>query len=263
VASQIKPPDTQNQLPPGTEPPEEEEKVMTFFEHIDELRGRVLRALIAVGLGMCVSVLFTNNVIQYLSASYGQKLALLEPTDSVVTFFRVALTLGAILAMPVITYQLFMFVLPGLTRKEKRWVFLTLPGTTALFMIGLLFTWFYLVPVYVGFLSSFQSNVFFTNWTADSYITFVMAVLFWHGAAFEAPLVFYVLARMGMVTARSMLHYWRHAIVVAAILSAFITPTVDPITMTVVVVVLIGLYALSIVLVFFATRLNRRRLGPA
>jgi sec-independent protein translocase protein TatC len=259
MASQIKPPDTQNQLP--TEEPEEGGKLMTFFEHIDELRSRLLRSIIAVGVGMVVSVFFTNNIIQYLSASYGQKLALLEPVDSVVTFFRVALMLGAILAMPVITYQLFMFVLPGLTRKEKRWVFMTLPGTTALFLIGLLFTWFYLIPVYIGFLSTFQSNVFFTNWTADSYITFVTAVLFWHGVAFETPLIFYVLARMGMVTARSMLHYWRHATVVAAIIAAFITPTIDPITMTVVMVVLMGLYFLSVILVFFAVRLNRRRLG--
>lgn len=234
---------------------------MTFFEHLDELRRRVIRSALAVLVGMVISLAFTNSVLQYITAHYGQRLALLEPTDSVVAFFRVALMLGAMLAMPVITYHVFMFVLPGLTRKERRWVFMALPGTTALFLLGVVFTWTYLVPLYIRFLSGFQADIFETVWTADAYITFITAVLFWHGVAFETPVVFYVLARMGMVTARSMLGYWRHAIVAAAVLAAIVTPTIDPVTMTAVMSVLLSLYAISIVLVFFAVRLNRRRLG--
>lgn len=260
MAAPISPPD--HDLKPGT--PEVsaqgETHVMGFFEHLEELRMRLTRAGAAVLIGMLISLLFTNEVISYLSRSYGDKLALLEPTDSVVTFFRVALMLGAILAMPMITYQVFMFVIPALTKNERRWVFLALPGTTALFLGGVLFTWFFLIPLYINFLKTFQGDIFETVWTADAYITFVTAVLFWHGAAFETPLIFYVLGRMGLVTAQGMIRWWRQAIVGAAVLSALITPTVDPVTMSVIMVILIGLYVASIGLVFTATRMNRKRL---
>lgn len=263
MAAQIKPP-TNPQLPaPAPVPPQEPEegKVMSFFEHLDELRDRIIRAAAAVLVGFIISLVFTDKVLVYISATYGERLALLNPTDSVVAFFRVALMLGAMLAMPVITYQLFMFIMPGLTRRERRWVFMALPGTTALFIVGVVFTWVYLIPLYIRFLSGFQQDVFQTVWTADSYITFVTTVLFWHGVAFETPVVFYVLARMGFVTARSMIGYWRHAIVIAAVLAAIITPTIDPITMSAIMSVLLTLYVASIVLVFFAVRLNRKRLA--
>src|SRR5260221_8508869 len=106
-----------------TDPPEEGH-TMTFFEHLDELRSRLFRAVLAVGLGMAIAVFFTNPVLNFIKDTYGDQLRVLDPTDSVVIFFRVALFLGAVFASPMITYQLFMFVLPGLTRKERRWVFL-------------------------------------------------------------------------------------------------------------------------------------------
>lgn len=253
------PPDvSQPQLP---EPQDGEGKVMGFFEHLDELRARLIRAFVAIGIGMVISLFFTNNVIEYMKASYGQRLLVLNPTDSVTVFLKVALLLGAILAMPIITYQLFMFVLPALTKKEKRWVFLALPGTTALFLGGIAFTWFLLVPLYIRFLGSFNSDIFETGWTADAYISFVTSVLFWHGVAFEAPVVFYVLGRMGVVTPIGMIKFWRQAIVGAAIAAAIITPTVDPVTMLSIMGVLLGLYVASIGLVFVAVRINRRRLG--
>ncbi|HRE48209.1 MAG TPA: twin-arginine translocase subunit TatC [Aggregatilineales bacterium] len=256
------PANTAANTPPATTP-EVEGKVMGFFDHIDELRVRFIRVVVAVVIGMILSLFITNEVIAYLARSYGQRLALTEPTDSVVTFFRVALLLGAIFAMPIITYQTLMFVLPALTRKERRWVFWAIPGTTALFLIGLLFTWFFLVPLYITFLATFQSDIFVTIWTADSYITFVTAVLFWHGAAFETPLIFYVLGRMGMVTPRSMVKFWRAAVVGAAVVAALVTPTVDPVTMSVVMVILLGLYVASIGLVAIAVRINKRRLQAA
>jgi sec-independent protein translocase protein TatC len=173
-----------------------------------------------------------------------------------VVYFKVALMLGAILASPIITYHLFMFIIPGLTKKEKRWVLLALPGTTLLFFIGLAFTWSFLLPAYVTFLSNFQSSIFQTIWTAEAYISFVTSVLFWHAAAFETPLIFYVLARGGFVTSSQMTQYWRQAIVGSAVVAALITPTVDPITMGVITGILMVLYVFSILLVAIAQRLS-------
>jgi len=246
---------------PLPDPPEEDVgPVMTIWDHIDELRQRLLRIVLSLLLGMTVSAFVTNQAIVLLmqSSGYGKPLLITTPTDSVVIFFRVALMLGAVLASPLITYQIFMFVIPGLTRQERRWVLLALPGTTLLFLLGLIFTWTFLLPAYVNFLTSFNANIFETLWTADAYIGFVTAVLIWHAAAFETPLVFYVLARLGMVNARNMIVYWRQAIVGAAVIAAVITPTVDPITMIVITLILMALYLISIVLVYAAQKREPR-----
>src|SRR5690242_6471656 len=109
----IKPPDINEQ-------PEEQEEgaVMGFFEHLEEMRNRLFKAVLSIGIGMALSLFFTDPVLNLLKDTYGRPWQVLDPTDSVVIFFRVTLMLGAILASPMITYQLLMFVLPGLTRKE-------------------------------------------------------------------------------------------------------------------------------------------------
>jgi sec-independent protein translocase protein TatC len=237
--------------PPDIKPEETEEEgaVMGFFDHLEELRTRLFRVVLAIALGMLISVPLTNPVLNIMKDTYGERFLITDPTDSVVVFFRVCLMLGAIFASPMITYQLLMFILPGLTRKEKRGVLLSLPGTTTLFLVGIAFTWLVLLPTYVNFLKGFQEDVFRPDWRADSYVGFVTSILFWHGVAFEAPIVFFVLGRLGFISARTMISYWRYAIVGAAVLSAIITPTVDPVTMAIIMVVLLGLYVLSIALV--------------
>jgi sec-independent protein translocase protein TatC len=230
-----------------------EGKAMSFFEHLEELRIRLFRAVLAVAVGMLISVVVTDPVLNYLQSAYGAKLIILDPVDSIAVFFRVALLLGAILASPIITYQIFMFVMPGLTRQEKTWVLRALPATTALFLFGVVFTWFLLVPAYINFLKGFEANIFTVTYSADNYISFITSVLFWHGVAFETPVVFFILGKLGVVTAGTMLHYWRHAVVAATAISAFITPTIDPLTMLVVAGILVALYFLSVILVGITT----------
>lgn len=249
--------------PPSTNvrPPEHETDglQMSLLEHLEELRMRLFRSVLSIAIGMAISIFFTPAVLKILvSVNGGNKLLNLNPTDPVVIFFRISLMMGMILASPMVTYQIMMFVMPGLTHKEKRWVLMALPFTTLLFLFGVWFTWSFLVPAYLLFLSGFQSEVFLPNYTADNYIEFVTAVLIWHGAAFETPIVFYILGRLGAVTARSMIRYWRHAVVGAAVVAAVITPTVDPLTMLVITLILIALYGLSIALVALTTGFNRR-----
>jgi sec-independent protein translocase protein TatC len=255
MATKLAKPEDKNLISPEHE--EEEAAVMGFFEHLEELRNRLFRAVMGIAVGMGISFFFTPQVLDYIKTTYGDKLMVIDPTDSIVVFFRLALMMGAILASPLITYQLLMFIMPGLTRKEQRWVLLSLPATTLLFLIGLAFTWFILVPAYVNFLIGFESDIFRVSWTADNYIGFLTAVLFWHAAAFETPVVFYILGRMGIVTYATMIKYWRHAVVVAAIIAAFITPTVDPLTMLVITLILVALYGLSVILVGVTTGFRR------
>jgi sec-independent protein translocase protein TatC len=150
-----------------------------------------------------------------------------------------------------------MFIVPGLTRKEKRVLFTALPAITALFVVGALFAWLVLIPPAINFLGSFQDDLFVSQWTADRYLGFVTALIFWMGVAFETPLIFFVLALLGQVRAITLLRNWRLAIVGTAIAAAVITPTVDPVNMIIVMGPLIVLYLLSIVLVFVGRKISR------
>ncbi len=225
---------------------------LTLLDHLVELRGRLIRSMLALLVGVVLSALFTGHILEYLTHPYGRELQVLGPTESVVIYFRVALLTGAIFAIPFITLQLFLFIAPGLTRKEKRWIYLALPAATALFMIGVAFAWFIMVPAALGFLQDFQSEVFRAEWTADRYIAFLTSLLFWIGVAFEMPVIIFVLARLGLVGPGVLIRNWRLAVVVITIISAVITPTVDPFNMLLVTGPLLVLYLLSIGLAVIA-----------
>jgi sec-independent protein translocase protein TatC len=231
---------------------------MGLFEHLDELRRRLFVAAIALVLGTVVGVLIATPVLEYLQQPYGKAFTVLGPTGGVVAYFRVALMVGAMIAIPVITYEVLMFVLPGLTRKEKRMILLSLPAVTGLFIIGVAFAWLVLIPPSLGFLAGFQPTLFKPEWTADLYLSFVTSLVFWMGVAFQTPLIFFVVALLGMVSAQTLLKNWRVAIVGAAVAAALITPTVDPVNMMLVMGPLLTLYALSIFLVMIGKRINLR-----
>lgn len=231
---------------------EEDQTGMTLLEHLNELRIRLFRSIFALIIGVLASVYFTDALLRYLIRPYGEQLQVLGPTESVVMYFRVALLAGAIFAMPYITFQLFMFVAPGLTRDEKRYIYLALPATTGLFLIGVSFAWFIMVPAALNFLANFQSDVFRAEWTAERYIAFLTSLLFWIGVSFEMPVVVFVLARLGIMGPRPLIHNWRLAVVVITIIAAVITPTVDPFNMLLVIAPLLVLYIISIGLAMIA-----------
>lgn len=236
-----------------------DENEQPILEHFVELRNRLLRSILALMLGVLVSAIFTGRLLKYLIKPYGTQLQVLGPTESVVIYFRVALLAGAILAIPYITWQLFMFIAPGLQRKEKRWIYLALPATTFLFLVGVAFAWFVMVPNALKFLRGFESGVFRAEWTADLYISFLTSLLFWIGVAFELPMVVFVLARLGILSPGVLARQWRIAVVLISIIAALITPTVDPFNMLLVMAPLLVLYAVSIGLavIAFPRRLRR------
>lgn len=229
---------------------------MGFFEHLDELRQRLLRAFFAFIIGTVIGMFFAEAVLRYLVSPYAERLVVLGPTGSVVTYFRVALMLGGIIGFPIILYQILLFILPGLKPNEKRILVYSLPPVMILFLIGVAFAWFILVPPAIGFLAGFQTEIFRPEWTADQYIGFITALLFWMGVAFELPLVMFVLALLGLVGAGMLIRQWRIAVVIAAVAAAVITPTVDPINMMLVMGPLLMLYGVSIVLVIIGRRFN-------
>ncbi|HSH04421.1 MAG TPA: twin-arginine translocase subunit TatC [Anaerolineae bacterium] len=235
-----------------TTAPQQDE--LTLLEHLEELRIRLTRVVISLIAGTAVSFLFAKRFLLFLKQHYPQELQTLGPTEGIETYFKVSLVLGASLAMPAILYQFWLFISPALEKKEKRLVYIFLPSAMGLFMTGILFAWFVLLPTAIAFLSTFLDDVFVAEWTSQEYISFVTTFLFWLGVSFEMPLIVYMLARLGFVTPQLLREQWRVAVVAIAIIAAVVTPSVDPITMLLTMVPLLILYVLSMFLARWGQR---------
>lgn len=219
---------------------------LTILEHINELRIRLTWAVVSLAIGTVISFLFAPRILTFIAQFNQGPLQTLEPTEGIETFFKVALLSGAILTMPLILYQLWLFISPGLEPKERRYVFVFIPAATLLFLTGIAFAWYILLPTALSFLGSFLSELFVAEWTSQAYVSFVTTFLFWIGLSFQMPLVVYVIARMGLVLPATLREQWRLAIVIIAVMAAIITPSIDPVTMLLTMAPLTVLYILSI-----------------
>jgi len=256
---------TPKQAAPPESPPSADghELRMGIMEHLVELRNRLTWAFLAFLIGAVIGFAVAGPVLEYLITPYadlfpetGRQLIVLGPTGAVVTYLRVSLLVGGIVAVPMSTYQIMRFIVPGLTRKEKRYVMLSIPAVAVLFVAGVAFSWFVLMPPAITFLEGFQDGIFAAQWEAGQYITFVTALLFWMGVAFQTPLVFFMLSLLGVVSAGLLIRSWRIAIVISAVAAAFITPTVDPVNMFLVMGPLLVLYLVSIILTMIGWRIG-------
>lgn len=233
----------------------------TILEHLNELRKRLTWAVIGLAVGTVISFLFTEPLLQFLIAPYGDMVQAISPTEPIETYFKVALVSGAILAMPVMLYQIWLFVAPALEKNERRFVYIFIPAALLMFSLGLTFSWYVLLPAAINFLAGFMPDIFLTEWTAREYISFTTTFLFWIGVCFEMPLVVYLIARAGLVEARTLREQWRVAIVGIAVLAAAVTPSIDPVTMLLTMLPLLFLYGLSIGLAALGQRQFQRSMA--
>jgi sec-independent protein translocase protein TatC len=246
---------------PPTEAPDEPsaERFLTVLEHIEELRFRLFVSAVTVVVGLGVSVFFGQDIIDFLKKPAEEALKpepfeaqFIEPFELFVTYFRVSLLSGLILGMPMIVYQGLRFVSPGLTAGERRWLYATVAGTFVLFLSGVAFAYYIALPPALDFLLGFGGgDIAKPELRIGSYVDFVTRLLFWTGVSFQTPLVVMYLARFGIVTARQLLRWWRLAIVGAFIVAAIVTPTIDPVTQSLVAGPIIVLYFLGIILAVF------------
>lgn len=222
------------------------EDSLSILGHLNELRIRLTWAAGSLLVMSIVGFFVAEPFLLFVLEPYGQELQVLRPTEGIETFFMVAFTIGAILSMPVIVHQLWLFISPGLTKSEKKYVYFFVPATISLFAIGIAFAWFVLVPAAVTFLSGFQTDIFLVEWSGKDYISFILLMLFWLGVSFEMPIIAYFIGRFGFIQASGLWSQWRFALVGIAILAAAITPSIDPITMMLTMAPLLVLYGISI-----------------
>jgi sec-independent protein translocase protein TatC len=232
----------------------EEEKEMTIWDHLGELRNRLFFALISLVFTTLISFIFAGRFVQWLTIPAGglQNLMAIEVTENISVFMKVSLLSGFILALPFILYQLLAFVMPGLTDSERRWVIISIPMASVFFLLGVAFCYFVMLPAAIPFLVGFLGVK--TTPRLSSYISFVSNMMFWIGVSFELPLVVFILAKINIVTAKMLANQWRIAIVFIAIMAAVVTPTPDPVNMSIMMAPLMVLYVLSIFFAFIARR---------
>lgn len=243
-----------NPSPPKSDEPEEE-KYLTLSEHLGELRRRLTTSVVAVVVGIIVAAYFGNDLIIFLKkpgdeASPDFKLIFLEPFENFVVYFRVSLLGGIAIAMPVIVSQILGFLSPGLRPGERKWLWGTAIGATFLFLVGVAFAYYVALPPALDFLLNFGDDYAEPTIRIGSYMDFVTRLLFWTGVSFEMPIVIMYLARFRVVNTKQLIHWWRLAFVGAFIIAAIITPSIDPVTQTLVAGPIIGLYIIGIGLAF-------------
>jgi len=225
------------------------DKELTIWEHLTELRSRMVRATLALVLGTLISVLFASRALQILTLPLGEQVPqTIHPTESFVVYFKVALIGGVTLAMPVIVYQIVAFMVPGLMPQEKKYLYFLLPGVFICFGGGVAFAALIMLPAAIHFMQGFLATIVDNRWTLNNYIGFVTQVLFWMGIVFQTPLIMFFMAKLGLITPQKLARFRKYAILLIAIIAALVTPTPDPINMMIVMIPLYLLYEVGIVL---------------
>jgi sec-independent protein translocase protein TatC len=225
------------------------EHVMSFWEHLDELRKRLLRSFGLVIVGACAGFYLAPRATEFLISPFREKvtgsLALLGPSDGFVIQVKVAILLGIVLATPFVAWQIYGFIGPALRKREKIWLFPVVSIATVLFCGGVVFAWI-ILPTALEFLGSFAEMGVQNIWSLKAYISLVLFLLLAFGVIFQLPLVIGILIATGLVPSTFFRKYRRYSIVVIFVISAIATPTTDWLTMTLMALPLIVLYEASI-----------------
>jgi sec-independent protein translocase protein TatC len=233
-------------LPDPNEPDVFEE--MTLLEHMEELRDRIVKSVIAIGFAFIAGIFFAGPLLRRLQieANAQDGFDVVAPTDPITLYFKIALYIAIAIALPVLLWQLIGFLAPGLTKKEKRLLYMSMPFVILLFVLGVAYAFFFAAPRALGFLSTFMSGLF--EWTPEgsAVITFFLTLMLGLGLAFQLPVIMFILAKLGVASPAKMRSFRKYAILVLLILSAIITPSTDPFNMAIVFFPLYLLYETGI-----------------
>lgn len=227
--------------------------------HLNELRKHLLRSVLVLIATTALAFTFITDIMKFLAGPLEgglDALRAIEVTENIGTVMRVSLLSGFAFAFPYIVLEIWLFVAPGISVRSRIKGLMSIPIAVILFVSGLAFTYYVMLPTALPFLFNFMGLS--TEARPASYFSFVTSILFWIGLAFQFPLLTYFLADFGLVDAQMLISQWRLAIVIIAIVAAAVTPTIDPINMGLVMAPMIILYFVSIILAKFAQR-NRSK----
>jgi len=246
---------------PGVDEPVENGKEMSFLEHLEELRWRIVKALIGVVLGMALCWIFIDPIMNSVllkpvvdlnhSLTPGQqplRLQNLKPFGQLFLYMQVAIIGGIVLSIPNILYQFWAFIAPGLMPKERRYIKWIVFFSSFCFLFGIAFSYFLMLPAALQFFAGFGSPDIENNIAINEYMDFIISVMLAAGVVFELPMVSWFLSKLGILTPAFMRRYRRHSIVAIFVLAALLTPGTDPVSQVLLAVPLLLLYEISIMI---------------
>lgn len=256
-----------DRAPDAETPPEPEGEVRaSFFDHLNELRVRLLRSLIGVGIGMAACGWFAEDIFHFVMkpvlASLPEKERALNYTsylEPFLVYLKVALYGGTFVAAPWVLFQLWLFIAPGLYKREKRVAVPFVVVGTALFYAGVAFTYFAVMPYAFPALASIAGPDMRPLLTMKEQLTLVLAMMLGFGVVFEIPVIIAFLAMVGLVTPEFLARYRKHAVIVNVIIAALITPTADPFNLAMMALPMVVFYEVGIL----AARLLGKKKAPA
>ncbi len=232
------------------------EKKLSFLDHLEELRKRILYLIACVGIFSIIGFIFSKNALNIIiQKAQLQSAYFFSPIEAFTSQIKVAIFLGIIISFPFILYQTWAFIGPGLTRKERSVSLSYLASGMILFIIGNLFGYFILIPYGLRFLLSFGTEYLQPLMNVSKYLNFIIWSLLGSGFLFQLPLLLFFLMKLGIIDVDTVTKHRAEAIVVILILCAIITPTGDFFTLLLISVPLLLLFELSI----FAARITQRQ----
>jgi sec-independent protein translocase protein TatC len=250
-------------LPPDDDDDESPAGKMSFLEHLDELRKRIVNSAIAIGVGILISFAFITRIVNFLLGPTrkvlppGVKMIYTEPGEAFGMYITVSLIAGAVIASPFVMFQVWNFIAPGLYAKEKRMAIPFVLFTTIGFLAGATFNHYVAFPFMMAFFASFNGiDLAFMPRLEDTFGLYTKMLL-GMGLIFQMPTVVYFLAKMRLVTARFLWQHGKYAILVAYIIAAVVTPTGDPMNQTIFAAPMIALYFLSIAIAWIVNPRSR------
>ena len=244
---------------------------MTFFEHLIELRKRIINSLISIVIGALIGWVVAPHFVNWITrpmikalgdAHLDQKLVYTHPAGYLNLLITLSIYLGLVIASPWILYQIWLFVAPALYKHERSAITGFLFSTVFLFLAGIAFGYFVSLPYVLRFLISFQGPVV-PLISINEYFDLILIILLGLGLVFELPILIFFLTLFGIVTPKFLLQNFRYAILVIAILAAIVTPTPDATTMLVFMTVMVGLYFLGVGVSWVVVRRRENRLAEA
>ncbi|KAL3751304.1 hypothetical protein ACJRO7_012168 [Eucalyptus globulus] len=222
-----------------------DDKEMSIFDHLEELRQRLFVSVMAVGAAILGCFAFSKELVVILEApvkTQGVRFLQLAPGEFFFTTLKVSGYCGLLLGSPVILYEIIAFVLPGLTKAERRFLGPIVLGSSVLFYAGIAFSYLVLTPAALNFFVSYAEGAVESLWSIDQYFEFVLVLMFSTGLSFQVPVIQLLLGQVGLVTGDQMLSIWRYVVVGAVVAAAVLTPSTDPLTQMLLAGPLLGLY---------------------
>ncbi len=231
---------------------------MGWLGHIAELRRRLLWTVGFFIAGAMVAFYYSPPIVRYITAPAGDGLVFTRPGEAFGVHFQVAVVASLVATVPYALYHLIAFVLPGLERSERKWIWITLPPVLLLFAGGVLFAYFVVVPMIYRFFMSYTSPVLKPMVSIGAYVSFVTSLVVPFGIVFELPVLIAVLAGIGLVTPAFLRRIRKYTVLIVAVLASFLTPGTDPFSMLLMAFPLVGLYEVSILVAAVIYRAKQR-----